>query len=131
MRLLLDTHIWLWSQLSPEKLSRQVARGLESSHNERWLSPVSLWELVILSEKGRVNLDAEVEAWVSRARKAAPVVEAPLTYEVALETLQIKLPHRDPADRLLVATARVFGLTLVTADERLIGVAGIPTLANR
>jgi predicted nucleic acid-binding protein len=57
---------------------------------------------------------------LDKALQAAPLREAPLTHEIALETFGLKFPHRDPADRFLVATARVLGLTLVTADERLI-----------
>lgn len=131
MRLLLDTHIWLWSLVEPVKLSRRVARALESKSSELWLSPVSVWELVILCERGRVVLHSDVAVWVFQAMETAPIREAPLTNEVALETRHTNLPHRDPADRFLAATARVFNLTLVTADERLIRAKGIPTLANR
>jgi PIN domain nuclease of toxin-antitoxin system len=57
--------------------------------------------------------------------------EAPVTYQVAQETARVQLPHRDPADRFLVATARVFDLTLVTADEHLLKARQVPVLANR
>ena len=131
MKLLLDTHIWVWSLLEPRNLSRRVARALESAENELWLSPLSTWELLMLVEKGRVVLDLEASAWVSKALSMVPLKEAPLTHEVALETREVHLPHRDPVDRLLAATARVFGLTLVTADQRLIAAKGLSTLANR
>jgi PIN domain nuclease of toxin-antitoxin system len=78
-----------------------------------------------------VLLKTDVADWVREAMKRAPLREAPLTHEVALETGNIHLPHRDPADRFLVATARVFGLTLVTADERLVGLKGLSVLGNR
>ena len=131
MKLLLDTHIWLWSLLEPAKLSRRVRSALAHSDNELWLSPVSVWELLVWCQKGRVILDEAPEVWVSRVLRAVPLTEAPLTFEVALESARIALPHRDPADRFLAATARVFGLTLVTADERLLKARGIPLLANR
>ena len=119
MRLLLDTHIWLWSLLEPERLSRRVAKALEDSRNELWLSPVSVWEVLVLSEKGRIDLRENVESWVAKAMAVAPLREAPFTHDVALATQTIRLPHRDPADRFLAATAKVYDLTLVTADENL------------
>ena len=131
MRLLLDTHIWLWSMLEPQNLTPRVAKALETLDNELWLSPISLWELLILVEKGRVTLGVEVGAWISKALLAVPLKQAPVTHDVALETRNIQLPHRDPADRFLAATARVFELTLVTADERLLAAKGLSVLANR
>lgn len=130
MKLLLDTHIWLWSFLEPKKLTRRVAGALENARNELWLSPISIWEVLILSQKGRVELREEVGSWVATAMKAVPFREAPITYEIALETQHVGLPHRDPADRFLVATAKVLGLTLVTADESLIRAKAVPVLAN-
>ncbi len=131
MKLLLDTHIWLWSLLEPKRLSRRVTKELEDPASELWLSPISLWELLILSEKGRVVLDEAPEAWILRALRALPLREAPVTHEVARETARIQLPHRDPADRFLMATAKVFALTLVTADEHLLKSSEVPLLANQ
>lgn len=130
MRLLLDTHIWLWSLLAPQNLTARVAAAVEHPENELWLSPISTWELVVLVRKRRVVLDRGVDAWVREALAAAPLKEAPVTHEVALETRSIRLPHGDPADKLIAATARVFDLTLVTADKRIIGARGLAILAN-
>jgi PIN domain nuclease of toxin-antitoxin system len=131
VKLLLDTHIWLWSLLEPGKLSSRVVRELEKPTNELWLSPISIWETLVLCEKGRIALGEDPQVWITRAMRAAPLTEAPLTAGVALETSAVKLPHKDPADHFLVATARVFGLTLVTADARLIRSRQAPMLANR
>ena len=131
MKLLLDTHIWLWSLLDPQRLSRRVIRELENKRNELWLSPISVWEVLILHQKRRIVLRENVEEWIGRALRAAPLTEAPVSHAVALETRAIHLPHNDPADRFLAATAKVFGLTLVTADEHLLKAKGISTLANR
>ena len=131
MKLLLDTHVWLWSLLEPQNLSQRVVRALESKHNELWLSPISVWELLMLVDRNRVALNMDVNEWVANAMNAVPLQEAPITHEVALETQRVGLAHRDPADRFLAATATVFGLTLVTADKRMIGVKGLPSLANR
>ena len=119
MKLLLDTHVWLWSILTPERLSRRMRETLVSQENELWLSPISLWETLLLAERGRLELDAEPHAWIHEARNAGPVAEAPLTFDVALASRTIPLPHGDPADRFIAATAIVYGLTLATADRRL------------
>ena len=131
MRLLLDTHIWIWSLLEPARLSRRVRAELESPENELWLSPVSVWELLILIEKGRVVVDKDPVAWVAEVSRAVSLREASLTHDVAVESRVVDLPHQDPADRFLAATARVYDLTLVTADDRLLGSRRIATLANR
>jgi len=131
VKLLLDTHIWLWSMLDRTQLANNVAAALKSDKNELWLSPITLWEVLVLAEKGRISLAVPPHEWITQALSATPIQEAPLTSDVALETARFQLPHRDPADRFLVATARVFGLTLVTADHQLIMAKASPTLANR
>ena len=131
MKLLLDTHIWLWSLLEPKNLSRRVVKELQNPENELWLSPISTWEVLQLSAKGRVVLDDEPEVWISKALHAVPMAEAPITHEVAMQTPWVGLPHRDPADHFLAATAKVFDLTLVTADERLLKTKNISVLPNR
>jgi len=131
MRLLLDTHIWLWSVLEPNRLSRRVAKEIQDSSNELWLSPISIWELIVLWQKGRMTPEEDIETWVPKALRALPLREAPVTYEVARETGRLRLPHRDPADRFLLATAKVFELTLVTADDHLLKARHVSVLANR
>lgn len=119
MKLLLDTHIWLWGLLVPERLGRGVARKLEDPANELWLSPVSIWETLLLGEKGRVVFDSTPRSWVERQLSAMPLRDAPLTREVAGASRTLDLSHEDPADRFIAATAVVYDLTLVTAEERL------------
>jgi PIN domain nuclease of toxin-antitoxin system len=131
VRLLLDTHIWIWSHLDREKLSRRVVRALEDPANEIWLSPISVWELLLLVEKGRVIMNEGVEKWIAQVIEIAPPREASLTTEVALATSHFRSSLPDPADAFLAATARVFELTLVTADARLLATRGISKLANR
>jgi PIN domain nuclease of toxin-antitoxin system len=131
VKVLLDTHIWIWSLLEPERLGDRVRTLLTDPHTEIRLSPISTWELLLLIEKGRVEVEGDPDDWVSEALRRAPLVEAPLTHEVALESRRIALPHADPADRFLCATARVYHLSLVTADERLLGLGeGLETIAN-
>jgi|SRR5579862_5609366 len=119
MKLLLDTHIWVWSVGQPHRLSRRVAKVLNDSRNELWISPVSLWEVLLLSRKKRLDVGRDCSAWISAALEKVPLREAPLTHEVAFATESVMLPHYDPADLFLAATAKVYGLTLVTADRNL------------
>ena len=131
MKFLLDTQIWLWSRSAPKRISRRVGRILSDPRHELWLSPVSLWEVILLHRKGRVALRDGPSAWISHALSVAPFREAPLTHEVALATEDVLLSHLDPADKLLAATAKVYGLTLITADENLISGKGYSVLANQ
>ncbi len=131
MKLLLDTHIWLWSLLEPERLGQEVSKELESSQNELWISPISLWETVVLAEKGRLILRPDPETWVRTALSKAPMKEAPINAEVALLSRKIRLPHQDPSDRFIAATASVFGLTLVTEDSKLHEIKGVQILSTR
>jgi PIN domain nuclease of toxin-antitoxin system len=131
MRLLLDTHFWIWNDLEPWRLTSNVQAALADLNNELWLSPVSIWELGVLLEKGRIRLRDEFHQWIGASIGDLQLQEAALSWEVAAELSFTRLPHRDPGDRFLVATAKVFGLTLVTADEGLIETPGLKILANR
>jgi PIN domain nuclease of toxin-antitoxin system len=129
MRLLLDTHIWVWSMVEPRRLSPRIHRELHDPGNERWISPISVWEALLLHAKGRIQIAADVREWTESA--IANFHEAPLTHEIAMAAHNLGLAGRDPADRFLAATAEVLGLTLVTADAKLLGLGNIATLANR
>lgn len=131
MNLLLDTHIWLWSLLEPERLTRPVASALAQEGTRLWLSPLSVWETLLLIERGRLHVDVAAEAWVREALAQAPVEEAPVTTEVVFASRALATRHRDPVDRFLAATAQVFDLTLVTADHELARVPGIRALRNQ
>jgi PIN domain nuclease of toxin-antitoxin system len=128
LKLLLDTHIWLWTVSDPKRLGRRVLHQLKDEANELWLSPISTYEALTLHYKGRYEIDGNLTEWLARA--TAGTREAPLTHEIALVARQLPL-HQDPADRILAATAEVLDLTLVTADERLLGLETIRTMANR
>ena len=119
MKLLLDTHIWLWSLVEPARLPKRTATVLRASDNEIWLSPVSIWETLILAERRRITIAGDVEQWVTRALRRSAPREAPFTFEVAMRSVALDLPTRDPADRFIAASAAVHGLTLVTADAHL------------
>lgn len=133
MNLLLDTHIWLWSHVEPERLNKRVAAALIDPGNRLWLSPISVWEFLLLAARGRVQCGPAMTPaeWVDHALARVPMSDAPLNREVALRSRTIRLDQEDPADRFLAATAVVYELTLVTADRSLLQGKGFRTLANR
>jgi len=129
LKLLLDTHIWLWSLQDPKRLGKRIQQELRNPANELWLSPISTWEALTLHAKGRIRLHGNLAEWVAHA--TAPLREAPLTHEIALAARLLPLPTQDPEDRFLAATAQVLDLTLVTADAGLLGLGEVATLGNR
>ena len=133
MNLLLDTHIWLWSHVEPERLGKRVAAALGDDGNQLWLSPITIWEFLLLAERGRIRVRGGETAadWVKAALSRVPMHDAPLTREVAIRSRSVRIDHEDPADRFLAATADVYELTLVTSDERVLRGKGYRTLANR
>lgn len=123
MRYLLDTHVLLWWHEKPDRLSRAARRVLKEARPE-WpllVSDFSLWEIATLAELGRVSFTLGLREWLERAT-AAPLVErVGLSPAIAAEVAALpKTFHRDPGDRVLVATARVLGATLVTEDARIL-----------
>jgi PIN domain nuclease of toxin-antitoxin system len=133
VNLLLDTHIWLWSHAEPERLTKRVLAALADDRNQLWLSPISIWEFLLLAERGRVRVreGSTPPDWVEAALSRVPMHDAPLSREVAIRSRSVRLEHDDPADRFLAATADVYELTLVTADDRMLRGKGFRTLANR
>ena len=117
---LLDTHVWLWSLLEPERLRKKTRALLTAPGSTLWLSPISVWETTLLAERGRLELDTEARRWIQDAIAASGIGEATLNHEVALQSRELKLKHDDPADRFIAATASVYQFTLATADERLL-----------
>ena len=119
MKLLLDTHVILWSAAQPERLSDSVAQELESAANELWFSPISIWEILVLAEKGRIEFGSDPQTSVRSMLDRLPIKEAVINREVGILSRNVDLPHQDPADRFLGATAVLYDLTLITADSRM------------
>src|ERR1700731_1529390 len=113
MKLLLDTHIWLWSLGDPQRLSTRVAKELDDRQNELWLSPISIWEAFLLFRKKRIQIDTDFMTWLAASLSVFPVIEAPLTLEVVRSLPTLGVAHDDPADLFLAATAKAFELTLI------------------
>lgn len=117
MNYLLDTHAWLWLFDSPRRLSSKVRNALDKPSEVFGVADISLWEIAQKAFRGHLELTGPVDEWLLRAAENPNIKILPITPRIASE--QARLPgnfHKDPADRLIVATARVLGLTLVTRD---------------
>lgn len=119
MRYLLDTHIWLWSLLAPDRLSPEIIDVFENENNEFFISPITIWETLVLAQKGRIELSLPPEEWIAEALERTPVHEALLSNEIAVKSTLIELPHKDPADRFIAATAWENDMILITEDRNL------------
>lgn len=128
---LLDTHVWFWYLLGRDELAGSARKVIDGSVEKCWLSPISVWEVGILHQRGKIQLGKELRQWVEEAGRKLPLQPAPFSEEISLATFEIDLSHADPADRFLVATALVYGLTLLTADRRLLASSSVETIAAR
>lgn len=129
MKLLLDTHAWLWRLLDPGRISADAEAAIADGGSELFLSPISTWEALVLARKGRLSLAPTPHEWVLDALRRTAIAAAPLNHGIALrsETLD-GFASADPADRFLVATALEHGLVLVTADTAMHGFEPVQTL---
>ncbi|MBA3296254.1 MAG: type II toxin-antitoxin system VapC family toxin [Acidobacteria bacterium] len=125
--LLLDTHVWIWlmeavrGRLGPATRAL-VERG--AGRNALRVSTMSAWEVAMLESRGRVTLTLDCRAWMRRALDAPGLQLQALTPDIAIESTRLPGdPGHDPVDRILIATARLTGSTLVTRDERLLDYA--------
>jgi PIN domain nuclease of toxin-antitoxin system len=128
--IVLDTHAWIWWVHGDKHLS--PAQGEAIAANETDLigvSAISVWEIAKLVERGRLDLSCLLEEWFGLALAYPGVQLLPLTPEIAIEST--RLPgefHRDPADQIIVATARVYGCPMVTSDEKILSYAHVVTI---
>lgn len=119
MRLLLDTHCWLWMQTAPERLGERALEAIRNPENELFLSAASAWEIAIRYALDRLPLPVPPAVYVPSRMESSGVRGLPVEHRHALATAALPAHHRDPFDRLLVAQAGVEGLTLLTADPQL------------
>lgn len=124
--LLLDTHVWVWLVRGEGRLPKDVLKLIYVAAGTRsmFLSVISIWELSLLDAKRRISLNAPCLVWVRTALERSGALAFPLTPEIAVESNQLSGGfHNDPVDRILVATARIEGLTLLTRDRAILDYA--------
>jgi PIN domain nuclease of toxin-antitoxin system len=122
--LLLDTHVWIWAaERREEELSLSVLKVIDaaSRHGPVLISAISLWEIAMLAERNRITLSVDPLQWIERAAALPSVQIVELTPRIAVGSTNLPgKPHADPADRILMATARDTGARLVTCDRRIL-----------
>jgi PIN domain nuclease of toxin-antitoxin system len=118
----LDTHAWVWLAAEPKRLSARARRHIDGEMRDGPLlvSSMSVWEVAMLSERGRLALTLDVEDWVAYSEVLPFLSFVPVSNRIALKSVRLPgFPSSDPADRIIVATALGVGATLVTADRRI------------
>lgn len=123
MRVLLDTHILIWWLVGAGALSKKQAEVLDriDSKGERYaLSAISLWEIATLVKRGKISLQRSIDGFFEDLEDHSSIEIIPLTPRIALESTRLgdSFP-KDPADQIIAATARVYGMSLITADTRI------------
>ena len=121
--ILLDTHAWVWWLSDPGRLPDPARSAIGESLDAGTpvhVSAISAWEVALLVERGRLELTLDVADWVARAESAPELRFVPVDHRVGIRAVQLTdFPHKDPADRMIVATTLDLGAALVTADRRL------------
>ncbi len=130
MTLLLDSHVWIWSQEAPEKFGRRTRVLLEDASNGVAISAMAAMEVARLVFLRRVHLAESAATWIADSIRSLAAHAIDITPEIAAEAYE--LPgnfHKDPVDRVLVATARLHDLTLLTADDSILRYAHVKTVS--
>jgi len=120
--ILLDTHVLIWATIEPKRLSRAAASALRRARASDGMAvaSITLWETASLFARGRIETYGTVEASVRQVLQAIGAIVKPLTLEIAVLATQFPEAYpRDPADRIIGATARAEGIALVTQDEKI------------
>lgn len=125
MTFLLDTHCWLWLQVSPDEFAEDVRTELGDPRTVSWLSAASSWEIAIKYSIGKLPLPQPPEQYVPARLSGTPVRSLPVQHAHALRVAALPLHHRDPFDRLLIAQAQVDRLTVLT-DDRAFALYDVP-----
>jgi PIN domain nuclease of toxin-antitoxin system len=129
MRLLLDTHAWIWAQESPENFGRRARALLEDISNSVSVSAIAALEIARLIFLRRIQLAESASAWIADSVRSLGAQSLDVTPHIAAEAYELPANfHKDPVDRVLVATARVHNLTLITADELILRYPHVKTL---
>lgn len=120
--ILLDTHIWVWWINDSTRLKTATLQHLDAlPPSDVAVSIISCWEVAKLVEKGRIELPASLDDWFQQAIQTAGIRVIPLDIELIQDACQLPQPfHTDPADQLIVATARTKNLELLTVDHKIL-----------
>ena len=126
--ILLDTHVWIWLSIDDGPSLSPKAQAALISGRTKWISAISCWELAKLVENRRLGFTIPTLTWMRRSLTENDIRVADLTPEIAVESTQLQEFPRDPADQIIVATSRVLGMPLVTADQRISRFGGVEVI---
>lgn len=128
MRLLLDTHVLIWTQEESPKLGPNAKILILDDLNNLVISPISTLEVTRLVNQKRLEINKSINAWLKTSIHTLKAITQNITHDIAIESYLLPEPfHSDLADRILVATARLHGMTLLTADERILAYPNVKT----
>jgi PIN domain nuclease of toxin-antitoxin system len=127
-QVLLDTHVWIWWSIGASQSLTNRAQEALTAASKKWISAISCWELAKLVEKKRLGLTIPTLTWISRSFEVGNIHLADLTPPIAVESTMLNGFHADPADQIIVATARILGLPLITSDKRILSFPKVETL---
>ena len=120
--LLMDTHVWFWSVTEPENLSEAALDVIQRTETEsRTIASISIWEFAMMVARRRIEIKMNPEQWLDHAIHKTGLRVLELNPAIAVESCELPGAfHRDPADRIIVATARINGATLVSKDKKIL-----------
>ena len=128
--IILDTHVWVWHVQDDERLPKAAAQVIkQNEQNGLGVSSFSLWEVAKIVERKKLKLSVEINEWFEIATEYPGVQILPITSPIAIEST--KLPgdfHKDPADQIIVATARIYDCPLITVDKEILAYAHVKLL---
>jgi len=128
--IILDTHIWIWWVHGDPKLSPTAKIAIESHESLTiGVSVISCWEIAKLVEYNRLTLPCEISQWFEKALSYPAVQLLDLTPQIAITSTQLVNFHRDPADQIITASAKVYDCPLVTMDTKILGYADVVTIS--
>jgi PIN domain nuclease of toxin-antitoxin system len=122
--LVLDTHALIWAHTGV-RIPKKVAKRIEAAgqDNQLFISAITPWEIALGARRGRIKIASDVLAWIQDALDALSAVVASLEPAIAVDAIELAWDHADPSDRIIVATARRLGASLVTADTAILAFA--------
>jgi len=121
--IMLDTHVLLWSLLKPEELSNDIKQYISyaQENSQLFISSISLWEIAMFKFKKRINIYEPIKDFLESITDINGLLVKDITYNIAAESISLTDDfHGDPADRIIVATARCLGATLLTRDQKIL-----------
>jgi PIN domain nuclease of toxin-antitoxin system len=129
--ILLDTHVWVWFISNPELLSKAAKKAIHTSMEQKAIviSSISAWEVALLVAKKRLKFTMSVTDWITKSERLPFFQFLPVDNSVAVKSVNLPQPlHRDPADRLIIATAITIAAPVVTKDKKLLDYPHVKTI---